>query len=109
MRSRASSYADFILGALSSLIATTVVHGAAAEIHGYRRREMTARSIPGLAWAAVDGDAIVGEGSLGLASIEVAAPVEARSVFPIASLDKQITAAGVMVLVQRGKLSLDDP
>jgi D-alanyl-D-alanine carboxypeptidase len=82
---------------------------APADVEGYLRREMAARAIPGLAWAAVDGDAIAGEGYLGLASVELAAPVTASSVFAIASLDKQLTAAGVLVLAQRGTLALDDP
>ena len=82
---------------------------AASEVDDYLRREMAARSIPGVAGAAVGGAAIAAEGYLGLASVELDAPVEAGSVFAIASLDKQLTAAGVMVLAQRGKLSLDDP
>ena len=81
----------------------------AAPVDDYLHREMAARSIPGLAWAAVDGDAISAEGYLGLASVELGAPVSERSVFAIASLDKQLTAAGVLVLAQRGKLTLDDP
>jgi D-alanyl-D-alanine carboxypeptidase len=80
----------------------------ASGVDDYLRREMGARSIPGVAWAAVDGDAIAAEGYLGRASVELDAPVAADSVFAIASLDKQLTSAGVMVLAQRGKLSLDD-
>jgi CubicO group peptidase (beta-lactamase class C family) len=92
-----------------ALVAPATGAPVTSEIDAYLRREMAARSIPGLAWAAVDGDAIAAEGQLGLASVELDAPMTARSVFAIASLDKQLTSAGVMVLAQRGKLSLDDP
>ena len=78
-------------------------------IEPYLRAEMAARSIPGLAWAAVEGGTVAAEGYLGLASVELAAPVGEASVFPIASLDKGITAAGVVVLAERGRLALDDP
>ena len=96
--------------AAAVLIVSSVARLAAASpVDDDLRREMAARSIPGVAWAAVDGDAIAAEGYLGLASVELDAPVTAGAVFAIASLDKQLTAAGVMVLAQRGKLSLDDP
>ena len=78
-------------------------------IADHLRAEMAARRIPGLAWAAVRGDAIVAEGALGRASVELDVPVTAETLFGIASLDKQLTAAGVLVLAERGKLSLDDP
>ena len=98
-----------------ALVAAVLLASSAARLDAanaaddYLRREMAARAIPGVAWAAVDGDTIAAEGYLGLASVELDAPVTPGSVFAIASLDKQLTAAGVMVLAQRGKLSLDDP
>ena len=70
---------------------------------------MAARSIPGLAWAAVADGSVAAEGHLGLANVELGAPVGEGSVFAIASLDKGITAAGVLVLAERGRLALDDP
>lgn len=95
---------------LLALGGTAIALAAApAAVDDYLRREMAARSIPGLAWAAVEGSAITAEGYLGLASVELGAAVSERSVFAIASLDKQLTAAGVLVLAQRGKLTLDDP
>jgi len=97
----------FAAGLLIASSAARLV--AASEVDDYLHREMAARSIPGLAWAAVDGGAVSAEGYVGLASVELEAPVTAGSVFAVASLDKQLTAAGVMVLAQRGKLSLDDP
>lgn len=81
----------------------------AAAIEAHLRAEMAARAIPGLAWVAVRGESIVGEGYLGRASVELDAAVGPGTLFGIASLDKQLTAAGVLRLVETGRLTLDDP
>src|SRR5262245_21949837 len=44
----------------------------------------------------------------GLASVEHQAPVTPQTVFELASVSKQFTAAGVLLLVERGRLALDD-
>jgi len=45
----------------------------------------------------------------GLASVELAVPVTADTVFDLASVTKTFTAMAIMTLVTDGKLSLDDP
>ncbi|MCM2270262.1 MAG: beta-lactamase family protein [Thermoanaerobaculia bacterium] len=70
---------------------------------------MELRKIPGLAWAVVENGELTRQGALGLADVENSAPVTARSIFAIASLDKQLTATGAVKAAQLGKLSLDDP
>jgi CubicO group peptidase (beta-lactamase class C family) len=70
---------------------------------------MELRKIPGLGWAVAQDGAIVSQGALGFADLENGAPVTERSIFAIASLDKQLTAAGVMRAAELGKLTLDDP
>ena len=47
--------------------------------------------------------------TVGFADLEAKKPMQADSVFWIASQSKGITAAAVMMLVDEGKLSLDDP
>ncbi len=79
------------------------------EIDAYIAAEMAARRIPGLALAVAREGSIVRTGYYGLANVEVNAPVNEGSVFAIASLDKELTAAGLMRLVESGKVSLDDP
>jgi CubicO group peptidase (beta-lactamase class C family) len=44
----------------------------------------------------------------GLADLERRVPITPRTVFDLGSTSKQITAAGVILLAQEGKLSLDD-
>jgi D-alanyl-D-alanine carboxypeptidase len=74
----------------------------------YVRAEMLDRGIPGLAVAVVRDGQLVAAQAYGLANLELGVPVTLDSVFAIASLDKQLTASGVMLLVQDGKVHLDD-
>lgn len=46
--------------------------------------------------------------SAGLADLERNAPATSTSVYRIASLTKQFTAAGILLLAEQGKLSVDD-
>jgi CubicO group peptidase (beta-lactamase class C family) len=89
----------------------TLAAGAlrADEVDDYLRGEMAARAIPGLGLAVVRDGALVRQASYGLAHVETGAPVTAHSIFAIASLDKQLTAAGVLRAAELGRLTLDDP
>lgn len=64
---------------------------------------------PGLTVAIARGDQVVWSGGFGLADVENDVPVRADSVFRIASISKPMTAVAVMQLVERGRVSLDDP
>lgn len=72
------------------------------------REQMRRRHVPGLALAVVRDGRVVKEKGYGLASVELDVPVTPETVFEIGSVSKQITAAAVMLLVEEGKLSLDD-
>ena len=85
----------------------TALH--ADPIDDYLRQEMKARQIPGVGIAIARDGEIVRLSSYGLANIETETPVSERSVFAIASLDKQITAVGVLKAAELGLLRLDDP
>jgi D-alanyl-D-alanine carboxypeptidase len=82
--------------------------GLPAEADSYVQAEMRNRHIPGLAVAVVRDGRIVATQAYGFANLELNAPVTLDTVFPIASLDKQLTASGIMLLVQEGKVHLDD-
>ncbi len=73
------------------------------------RAEMRIEQIPGLAIAIVDRGKVVLARGYGYANIEHSAPVTVDTVFQSASVGKQFTAAAVMLLVEDGRLSLDDP
>ncbi|MCD6050702.1 MAG: pbpE 1 [Verrucomicrobia bacterium] len=69
---------------------------------------MKARQVPGGSLAIVkDGKLIYARG-YGLADREKNLPVQADSLFRIASISKPFTAVGILKLVEQGKLKLDD-
>ncbi|WP_426690502.1 serine hydrolase domain-containing protein [Rhodanobacter ginsengiterrae] len=64
---------------------------------------------PGAAVLVARGDEILYRGARGLADVKSGAPLTPDSVFRIGSISKQFAAAGLLKLVEAGKLSLDDP
>ena len=78
------------------------------KVDEYIRAEMQAQQIPGLALAVIkDGKIIIARG-YGLANVEHQVPVKPETIFQSGSTGKQFTATAVMMLVEEGKLSLDD-
>ena len=78
------------------------------KIDEYIRHEMNARSVPGLAFVVIENGRVVRQGAYGLANVETSSSVELDSVFELASVTKPITGVAVMMLVQEGKIRLDD-
>lgn len=78
-------------------------------IDDYLKREMAARKIPGLGLAITRDGEVIRTASYGLAHVETGSPVTSESIFAIASLDKQVTAVGVLRAAELGKLALEDP
>jgi CubicO group peptidase (beta-lactamase class C family) len=64
--------------------------------------------VPGLAVGIYDNGDLVHTATAGYASVELGVPVTADTVFNIASVSKQFTAACILLLERDGKLSLDD-
>ena len=63
---------------------------------------------PGAAVVVAMGDSIMFARGYGLADIEHGAPVTPSTSFRLASVTKQFTAAAILMLVEEGKLALDD-
>jgi len=82
--------------------------GLPTEADSYIKAEMKNRRIPGLAVAVVRDGRIVATEAYGLANLELNVPVTLDTIFPIASLDKQLKASAIMLLVHDGKVHLDD-
>jgi CubicO group peptidase (beta-lactamase class C family) len=81
----------------------------ATAVTEYVKSEMQRQHIPGLSLLVIkDGKTIRAEG-FGLAHVELQVPVKPESVFQSGSVGKQFTATAVMMLVEEGKVGLDDP
>lgn len=68
-----------------------------------------AKEIAGAVTLVADGEKILHQDATGLADRERNEPLRADSIFWIASMTKPVTATAVMMLVDEGKLSIDDP
>jgi serine beta-lactamase-like protein LACTB, mitochondrial len=64
---------------------------------------------PGMSIAIVTDNRIAWAEGFGLADVENDVPARANTVYRIASISKPIAATAVMQLVERGRVSLDDP
>src|SRR5262249_15163649 len=65
--------------------------------------------VPGAAWGIVVDGELAHSGATGFRDIATKAPVDADTVFRIASMTKSFTAMSILKLRDEGKLSLDDP
>jgi len=75
----------------------------------YVRAEMQKQHIPGLSLlVSRDGNPIRAQG-YGLANVELQVPVKPETVFQSGSVGKQFTATAIMMLVEEGKINLEDP
>ena len=101
LRNRSIFLFSFVLFA-----AVAVVHADALDDR--IRSIMAERHIPGAAVAVVQNGKVVRMKGYGVATLEFNVPVTAETVFEIGSVSKQMTSAGIMLLVQDGKVSLDE-
>lgn len=72
-------------------------------------QEMARRKTPGVALAVVHKGRVVKIAGYGLADVENEVPVGPDTVFQIQSITKTFTATAIMMLVEEGRLSLEDP
>lgn len=80
----------------------------ADEIDDYLRAQMTKNQIPGLSVAIISNGKVIKLKSYGVATLEWNQPVTPQTAFQIASSTKPFTGTALMMLVEEGKLSLDD-
>ena len=79
-----------------------------ARVDALVEKERARQQIPGLSVAILRDGEVVHARGYGLANLEHAAPVHRGTVFQSGSVGKQFTAAAVMLLVEDGKVKLDD-
>ena len=79
-----------------------------AQLQDSLRAVMAREHIPGLMLTLVSHDSVLFEGGLGLADVASKRPVTAHTRFRIGSVTKTFITAGLMQLVEQGKLKLTD-
>ncbi len=97
--------AAFVLAPLATLAGSA----QADSIDDYINTELARQHVPGLALAVIEHGQLVRAQGYGFANLEHHVPVHPDTVFETGSLGMQFTAAAVLLLVEDGKLHLDDP
>jgi CubicO group peptidase (beta-lactamase class C family) len=70
---------------------------------------VAAGDVPGVVAMVVDRQSTIYSGAFGKADVASHRPMSADSIFRIASMTKPITSLAAMMLVEQGRLRLDDP
>jgi CubicO group peptidase (beta-lactamase class C family) len=98
---------------LASIVIWSVGSASAADqadaVDDYVHAEMAKQHIPGLALLVSRGGQVVRAQGYGLANVELQVPVKPETIFQSGSVGKQFTATAVMMLVEEGKIGLEDP
>jgi len=77
-------------------------------VDAYVHSEMARQRIPGLALLVSRSGQVIRAQGYGLANVELHVPVQPVTIFQSGSVGKQFTATAVMMLVEEGKISLED-
>jgi CubicO group peptidase (beta-lactamase class C family) len=91
------------------LASAAVAQAAPPAVDQYIHAEMTKQHIPGLALLVVRDGKIIQAQGYGFSNVELQVPVKPETVFQSGSMGKQFAATAVMMLVEEGKVFLDDP
>jgi CubicO group peptidase (beta-lactamase class C family) len=80
----------------------------ADQVDNYLASQMQQHRIPGLTLKIIRDGKTIKTAAYGLANLELNVPAKPETVFEVGSITKQFTAAGILLLAQEGKLSVDD-
>lgn len=90
------------------LIVFTSISVRADDIDDYLKSVMQTQHIPGVSIAVLKNGTVVKAAAYGLADIEHNIPARTDTVYKIGSASKQFIATGIMLLVQDGRISVND-
>jgi methyl acetate hydrolase len=82
---------------------------APTKLDAFLRAQVAAGDVPGVVAMVVDRQSTIYSGAFGKADVASHRPMSVDSIFRIASMTKPITSLAVMMLVEQGRLRLDDP
>jgi CubicO group peptidase (beta-lactamase class C family) len=83
-------------------------NGSTAKIDEFVKAEMQRQHLPGVSLAIVQDGQLVYARGYGYSNVEHQVPVKPETIFQSGSVGKQFTATAVMMLVEEGKVSLDE-
>ena len=103
------SICSVVLGLSVAVFAQSAADDAlSTEVDDVVRAQMHEQKIPGVSLAVIRDGKIIKAAGYGLANVELNVPMAPQMVFHSGSLAKAFTATAVMMLVEEGKIGLDD-
>jgi len=94
---------------LALMFIPSIASAQSDKVDEFVRTEMQKSKIPGLSIAVVKNGEIVKAKGYGLANVELGVPATPETIYQSGSVGKQFIATLVMMLVEQGKMGLDDP
>jgi CubicO group peptidase (beta-lactamase class C family) len=79
------------------------------EVNGYLQRYLTAYQVPGVVTLVARRGKVIHLGGAGALSLETGQLVQTDTIFRIYSMTKPITCVALLMLVEAGRMRLDDP
>ncbi|HXW90037.1 MAG TPA: serine hydrolase domain-containing protein [Terriglobales bacterium] len=108
MRVAPSALIPLVLFFALETLAQSAGSSTERSIDDYIHSEMQRHHIPGLSLLVARDGRIIRAQGYGLANVELQVPVKPETVFQSGSVGKQFTATAVMMLVEEGKIQLDE-
>jgi len=82
---------------------------ASAALDASLRGAIEAKDVPGVVALVTDRERVLYQGAFGVADVATGRPLAQDALFRIASMTKPVTSVALMQLVEKGRVSLDDP
>jgi CubicO group peptidase (beta-lactamase class C family) len=102
-------FAGLLAVAVSGMCLRAMAQDAqSAKVDAAVEAQRKAQKIPGVSLAVCRDGKIVKAGGYGLANVELDVPVTPETIFQTGSVGKQFTSMAVMMLVEEGRIGLDD-
>lgn len=98
-----------VIAVVLALLSLVALAARTDRIDDYVQTRMKEFSVPSVSMAIVENGKIVKIGSYGLADVARGTKAAPETVYKIGSVSKQLIATGIMLLVQDGRLKVDDP
>jgi D-alanyl-D-alanine carboxypeptidase len=94
--------------ALGMAVACLATSAFSDPVDDFVKKEMANQHIPGLTIGVLVNDKLVKIKGYGIANLEWNTPAKPDTIYEIGSITKQFTAESIMILVEQGKVGLDD-
>ena len=105
---RISSGTVFLAILFAFSAAAWAQHDTSEQVDEYVKDRMQQMHIPGLSMAVVKDGQVIKASGYGMANIETKSPATPETMYKTASLSKMFIAAAILLLVDEGKLGLED-